>query len=254
MGGHGGCVNALVNFELNGEAYLASGSNDKSIILWNLDTKKPTRLSQHGSDVRALEVVTMPDDKTVLVSASSDSTIKIWNLDDNTVIETLEEHTSYVYAITSFTFGKTPVLASAGNDNKIILWDLNKNESFASFVAHEKYIWCLINYEIDGDIYLASGSADSNIKIWKMGSKENPVQTFEGHTGCVNTIKFFTQNGVPCLVSGDSKGTMKFWNLKENKLMTSLELYDTAITSLTTFYSDKSYLAVGQYNSIEFWC
>jgi len=251
--GHGGCVNALVKFEMDGKTYLATGSNDKSIILWDLDTKKTSKLKKHASDVRDLAMLNMPNGDLLMASASSDSTIKIWNLKTKKVIETLRGHSSYVYSITFFLYGKTPVLASAGNDNKIILWDLNKNESFASFVAHPKYIWTLINFEIDGDRYIASGSADSTIKLWKLGSKENPIQTFEGHTGCVNALKFFTQNGVPCLVSGDSKGVMKFWNLRENKMMTSLELYPSAITCLTTFFSGKSHLAIGHYNDIEFW-
>ena len=251
--GHTGCVNALVNYKVGDTTYLATGSNDTHVILWDLDNKSTKKLKKHTSDVRALAVLEMPNGDLLLASGSADSLIAIWDLKTMELKTTLTGHTSYVYALTFFKYGNTPILASGGNDNKIILWDLNKMEKFADFVAHPKYIWSLINFEMDGSRYLASGSNDMTIKLWKLGSKENPVQTFEGHTGCVNALRFFTQNGIPCLVSGDSKGVIQFRNLKENKLLTSLELYSSSITSLTSFYSGKSYLAIGHYNEIEFW-
>eukprot|EP00586_Coscinodiscus_wailesii_P019302 CAMPEP_0172495186 /NCGR_PEP_ID=MMETSP1066-20121228/64200_1 /TAXON_ID=671091 /ORGANISM="Coscinodiscus wailesii, Strain CCMP2513" /LENGTH=560 /DNA_ID=CAMNT_0013266685 /DNA_START=52 /DNA_END=1737 /DNA_ORIENTATION=+ len=251
--GHSGCVNALVHFKIGGNTFLASGSNDASVILWNLDTKSTKKLKKHTSDVRALAVLDMPNGDLFLASGSADSTIAIWDLKTTTLKATLTGHTSYVYAFTFFTYGSTPVLASGGNDNKIILWDLNTMKKFADFVAHPKYIWTLINFEMDGKQYIASGSADMTIKLWELGSKDNPVQTFTGHTGCVNAIRFFTQNGIPCMVSGDAKGVIQFRNLKERELMTSLAMYPSAINSLTTFFSGRSYLAIGHYNEVELW-
>jgi WD40 repeat protein len=251
--GHSGCVNAIAHYKIGDTTYLATASNDKNIIIWDLDNKSTKKLKQHTSDVRALAIINMPNGDVLMASGSSDSTIIIWDLKTMTAKKTLTGHTSYVYALTSFKYGNTPILASGGNDNKIFLWDLNKMTKFSDFVAHPLYIWTLIHFEMNGKHYLASGSADKTIKLWELGSQQNPVQTFTGHTGCVNALQFFTQNGVSCLVSGDSKGVIQFRNLKENKLMTSLELYSSAVTSIATFTSGKSYLAIGHFSEIEFW-
>ena len=57
---------------------LASASADKTIKLWNVDTKKEiTTLKGHSSYVYS--VTFSPDGKT-LASASADNTIKLWNL------------------------------------------------------------------------------------------------------------------------------------------------------------------------------
>eukprot|EP00586_Coscinodiscus_wailesii_P011020 CAMPEP_0172490250 /NCGR_PEP_ID=MMETSP1066-20121228/20591_1 /TAXON_ID=671091 /ORGANISM="Coscinodiscus wailesii, Strain CCMP2513" /LENGTH=582 /DNA_ID=CAMNT_0013258615 /DNA_START=117 /DNA_END=1865 /DNA_ORIENTATION=+ len=251
--GHTGCVNALVHYKIGGTSFLATGANDQCIILWDLDNRRTKRLTGHTSDVRALAVVNMPNGEGYLASGSADNSIIIWDLRTMTPKTTLNAHISYVYALTAFTCGRTPILASGGNDNKIILWDMNKMEIFTSFTAHPRYVWSLINFQIDGKYYIASGSADKTIKLWQLGSKHNPVQTFEGHTGVVNALRFFMQDGVPLLVSGDSNGLLQFRDLNENRLLTSVEYHPSAITGLTTFVNEKSYLAIGHYSEIELW-
>ncbi|HEX7679616.1 MAG TPA: hypothetical protein VF713_15900, partial [Thermoanaerobaculia bacterium] len=58
---------------------LASASLDKTVILWDVDSRKPlATLEGHGEDVNG--VAFSPDGKW-LASASSDKTIILWDLD-----------------------------------------------------------------------------------------------------------------------------------------------------------------------------
>ncbi|MBN3923943.1 MAG: WD40 repeat domain-containing protein, partial [Nostoc sp. NMS4] len=84
--GHDGIVRS-VSFSADGKT-LASGSDDKTIKLWNLETGKEIRtLKGHNSDVNSVSF--SPDGKT-LASGSDDSTIKLWNLETGKEIRTLK--------------------------------------------------------------------------------------------------------------------------------------------------------------------
>uniref|UniRef100_UPI0039C6FC57 AAA-like domain-containing protein n=1 Tax=Nostoc sp. PCC 9305 TaxID=296636 RepID=UPI0039C6FC57 len=86
--GHSNSINSAV-FSPDGKT-LASASADKTIKLWNLDTRKEiTTLRGHSNWVT--RVVFSPDGKT-LASASCDKTIKLWNLDTRKEITTLRGH------------------------------------------------------------------------------------------------------------------------------------------------------------------
>ncbi|MDJ0606009.1 WD40 repeat domain-containing protein, partial [Microcystis sp. M53602_WE12] len=74
--GHDGSVNS-VNFSPDGKT-LVSGSDDGTIILWDVETGKEIRtLKGHDGSVNSVNF--SPDGKT-LVSGSDDNTIKLWNL------------------------------------------------------------------------------------------------------------------------------------------------------------------------------
>jgi WD40 repeat protein len=66
---------------------LATGSEDKTIKLWNLDTGKEIRTLQ-GHDSYVNSVSFSPDRKT-LATGSADKTIKLWNLDTEWDLDSL---------------------------------------------------------------------------------------------------------------------------------------------------------------------
>ncbi|MEH1859123.1 MAG: serine/threonine-protein kinase [Nostoc sp.] len=99
---------------------LASGSNDKTIKLWNLATEKKIRtLTGHSDSVRS--VAFSPDGKT-LASSSGDKTIKLWSLETEEQIRTLTGHSDSVNSVAISPDGKT--LVSGSLDKTIKIWRL----------------------------------------------------------------------------------------------------------------------------------
>jgi len=82
-----------VSFSPNSQKLVSSGS-DKSLILWDLQTKPPTRkpLSGHKGKIRSTTF--NPKDAT-LASGSDDGTIKLWNADSGKYLDTLEVEKPY---------------------------------------------------------------------------------------------------------------------------------------------------------------
>lgn len=103
---------------------LASGSDDNTIKLWNLETGKEIHtLNGHSNSV--LSVSFSPDGKT-LASGSSDNTIKLWNLETGQEIRTFNGHSDLVMSVSFSPDDKT--LASGSNDDTIKLWNLSELE------------------------------------------------------------------------------------------------------------------------------
>jgi WD40 repeat protein len=105
---------------------LASGSLDRTIILWDVATRQPIGQPLTASTDIEGEVVSVafsPDGKT-LASGSYDKTIILWDVAIRQPIgQPLTGHTEFVLSVAFSPDGKT--LASSSNDGIIILWDLD---------------------------------------------------------------------------------------------------------------------------------
>jgi WD40 repeat protein len=116
--GHGGPVNCVA-FSPDGST-LASGSDDKTLILWDVANQQlKVKLQEHTDRVTSLAF--SPDGET-LATGSDDRSIIIWDLSRNRPHTRLRNDASKVTAVAFAPDGKT--LASGGADSVIKLWDM----------------------------------------------------------------------------------------------------------------------------------
>ncbi|MCA2689583.1 MULTISPECIES: WD40 repeat domain-containing protein, partial [unclassified Microcystis] len=119
--GHDSVVTS-VNFSPDGKT-LVSGSGDKTIKLWNVETGQEIRtLKGHDSVVSSVNF--SPDGKTLV--SSGDNTIKLWNVKTGQEIRTLKGHDSVVSSVNFSPDGKT--LVSGSWDNTIKLWNVETGQ------------------------------------------------------------------------------------------------------------------------------
>ena len=162
-------------FNPSGE-YLASGSMDHTIRIWNVDEtseKFGTHMTLNGHIGWVRCVCYSPDGK-YLASGSHDETIRIWNVDESSeefgTFTTLDDHTGPVRSISYSPNGK--YLASGSFANTIRIWNSNHSQSFKHNLyecvkvlrGHTNRVWS-VNFHPNGK-YLASTSEDKTIRIW----------------------------------------------------------------------------------------
>jgi WD40 repeat protein len=103
---------------------VASGSDDKTIRIWDAKTGECERVLEGHSDwVRS--VVFSHDSKKV-ASGSNDETIRIWDAEIGECERVLEGHSHYVNSVV-FSYDSKKV-ASGSNDKTIRIWDVETGE------------------------------------------------------------------------------------------------------------------------------
>ncbi|MDY7013291.1 MAG: serine/threonine-protein kinase [Cyanobacteriota bacterium] len=212
---------------------LASGSADRTIALWALETEKQLEtLSDHRSVVAAIAYT--PDGER-LVSGSWDYTLRFWQGDVE--IQEFKAHSGWIQALVIGPDGK--ILASGSADKSIKIWDLASSQEIVTLNGHTGAIcslaigtrnsWNLSQETAGLNGNLASGSADNTIKIWDLAAGKEQ-HSLEGHEDAVNAL-VYTPSG-RFLMSGSRDRAIKIWDLQRGSLRQTLKGHTDAISSL----------------------
>ncbi|MGH9775001.1 MAG: toll/interleukin-1 receptor domain-containing protein [Candidatus Acidiferrales bacterium] len=233
LSGHSGGV-AAVAFSYDGR-WLASGSADETIKLWNVATRKEERTLK-GHTEAVLCVAFSPDGKW-LASGSRDKSVKLWDLSGGRVVRTLSGHSAQVNAVAFSPDGKW--VASASDDKKIRLWDTNTGRSVRLLEGHSDGVNS-IAFSTDGQL-LASSSDDKTVKIWDPNTGKE-LKTLTGHDGNVNVVAF-NPDGTR-IASGSDDKTARIWEVSSGQAVETLSDNFGGISSLS-FSPSGHWIATG---------
>jgi WD40 repeat protein len=126
-GAHSGEVNTIV-FSPDGK-YLAAGSDDRAVRLWNTSNGSCTAVFRGHSDW--VTSVCFSPNGNILASGSGDGSVRLWNVEERNgkscVLARLGQHQSCVSSVTFSPYGRT--LASGGLDETVRLWNPHDEEN-----------------------------------------------------------------------------------------------------------------------------
>ncbi len=181
--------------------YLASGSTDKTVKLWEVAGRTLARtLTGHTKSIYGLAF--SPDGRQV-VSASYDQTLKLWQTSSGTQQATLEGHTDRVWAVAWSPNGK--YIASGSWDQKVIIWEggtgrhirtldnAGTHPSSLSFSPDSRYLVTSI------------GSTGPRICYVYDTSTWQRVTSYRGHDNIVLAVAFSPDGRTVATGGGDNK-------------------------------------------------
>lgn len=219
--GHSSDVNSVA-FAPDGVT-LATGSDDKTIKLWNLPTGKEIyTLKGH---TQWIWTVAFSPDGVTLASGSADKTIKLWNLATGKEIRTLKQHSQGVTSVAFSPDGR--FLASGSLDKTVKLWNLATGEEIRTLSGHSQAV-ASVAFSPDGKT-LATGSWDKTIKLWNLATGKE-IRTLEGHTNIVLSVAFSPDS--VNLASGSKDKTIKLWNLVTGEAIRTLKGHGDKVNSV----------------------
>jgi WD40 repeat protein len=221
-----------------------NGSEQQTLRLWDLTTKKAKSLPGHDETVMALAI--SPNGKT-LATASHDQTVRLWDMPSGRCLHQLQGHINAVRALAFSPDGQR--FASAGSDLSIKTWNVSDGAIGASWLGHSDLIRSLA-FSPDSNM-LVSAALDRTIKIWDArdgtlvraitdeskvqsvvcspdgsllasGNENNKVELWQlgagtlwksllGHTGRVRAVAFSPEGKT--LATGGEDKTVRLWNV-----------------------------------------
>ncbi|KAF3912599.1 Beta-TrCP [Arthrobotrys entomopaga] len=208
--GHSDIVSSVVLS--TDSALIASGSEDKTIKIWDANTGACLR-TLNGHDDSVSSVAFLYDGR--IASGSLDQSIKIWDINSGTCLKTLYGHDG---AVNSIAFSKdVAILASGSVDGALKIWDISGDDNPKTLLSHSGPV-NTVAFSNDGTL-LASGSDDETIKIWDTGT-DGCLKTLRNHEKKVNSVAF--SNDLTQLVSGSDDGAIVIWDISTGSSLKKL--------------------------------
>ena len=254
--GHTARVNAVA-FSPDSKM-LISGSHDKTVRLWNVETGELLHTLEDHTDY-VLAVAFSPDGNK-FASSDGDFTIRLWDTHTNQVLHTLipndgyfyRDETNWVYDIAFSIDGKT--LASADRNGRVRLWDVDTGELllYMKNVDTQGRGAKAVAYSSDG-VTLASGNGSGYVMLW--GARTGKFwQTVGRHRDGwdygVNSVVFSPDGNI--LASGGNDRRLKLWDTFTGEQLRTLEGHKNGILGVT-FSPDGNTIVSVSWTEIKLW-
>ncbi|WP_017315435.1 WD40 domain-containing protein [Mastigocladopsis repens] len=205
-----GHKNRVISFSFSPDLHmLASGSEDKTVKLWNLEKRRNFKIL---NDRQQITNVSLSPNNQIVATVTKvneyqdDKKVQIWQR-DGTLVTTLPGHNSAVTLSPN-----SQMLVSASQESKVQLW--RQDGTFLKTLQGEVIRG---SFSSDGQT-IALVKNDNSIELWTRNGKQ--ISTLKGHKDKISQIIFSLSGETVATVSQD--GIIKLWR-RNGSLITSLK-------------------------------
>ncbi|KAF9532902.1 WD40-repeat-containing domain protein [Crepidotus variabilis] len=188
----------LYTYPETGKQVLFTGSRDKTIREWNLETGMVERIF---SGVHTGSVLSLCADGGYLASAGSDRQVGVWRLDTAELVKTICDHEDSVLCVR---FNST-ILVSCSKDRTVRTYFFPSLKSQFVMCAHR----AAVNAVSISESHIVSASGDRSVKLWDANTGRL-LRTFDAHhTRGIAAIDF----SPPVILSGSSDTHVRIFDM-----------------------------------------
>jgi F-box and WD-40 domain protein 1/11 len=249
--------------------YLVSGSRDRTIRVWNLDTQRLIHkpLTGHSASVLCLQFDERPE-QDIIISGGSDCRIIMWQFSTGRIIKEIEK--AHFESVLNLKFDDR-YLVTCSKDKTIKVWNrkeimptdntypsstLKSGAKFPSYIINMQdyvesqhlYLKPLLPYSLimtleghgaavnaiqilEGNIVSASG--DRSVKVWNVRTGAC-VRTFSGHSKGIACVQFDGRR----IVSGSSDETVRIFDQATGAEVACLKGHTNLVRTVQAQFGD----------------
>eukprot|EP01060_Flectonema_neradi_P011159 TRINITY_DN18233_c0_g1_i1.p1 TRINITY_DN18233_c0_g1~~TRINITY_DN18233_c0_g1_i1.p1 ORF type:complete len:856 (+),score=123.70 TRINITY_DN18233_c0_g1_i1:45-2570(+) len=258
--------------------YLASGSKDRTIRIWDASTHECIAiLKGHTGDVTGLSFGSPVEGSSappLLGSVAADLTLMVWNVRDlfsgsrlkrlreeqhllPTEPVTIQSSPNMTMAraheqdICSIAFNPTAdLIATSSKDKTGRVWSLfGKSVKLTCVLkGHRRRVHSIVFSPHEK--ILATCSGDNTIKLWGAHSGEC-LKTFQGHSNPVLVVQFINKGTQ--LISGSSDGVIIIWGIKHQSNLATITAHKDRIWSIDLNPTETGFATCGSDGVVNIW-
>lgn len=192
--------------------WMATGSNDRTVMLWAKDGRLAHRLAHQNTVHR----VAFTADSQRVVTGSLDGTVQVWDL-AGALVQRLQAHDQPVWGVGTSPDGQW--MASAGGDRTVKIW--RTDGTLAQTLPATSIPWNVV-FSADGQEVIAA-VVDGTVQRWRISGE--PLPPLVGHDAEVWDVDVCP--GRDHIVSASSDQTVKVW-ARNGELLQTLTPPDSA--------------------------
>ncbi len=189
--------------------YVASGSRDKTVQIWNASTgEKIFTYKNHTSYVYG--AAWSPDGKRI--ASTSFGNAHIWDASNGKSFLQYRQHTLWVYAIAWAPGGL--MVATCGADGEVHLWDTHMGGMIGKYQGYTKAVRSIAWSNDISATRLLIGCEDSRLYCWAVASGGEPI-IYRGHKKEITGVAWSPDD--TRIVSSSRDRTVRIWNASTGK-------------------------------------
>lgn len=243
-------------FDGNGEGYtdivtsaaisadgskLVSGSADRSVIIWDMDSGDIIRkLLGHSMPVQSVAINPLGD---IAASGAEGGTIILWDVASGRPLRQLSGHSNTVGTLAFSPDGA--LLVSGGADNKLILWDVTSGDMVRELEGHTGPVVEAV-FSPDGS-RLVSGSTDTHILVWEVADGA-PIRRIEAESRVDSVV--FRPDG-RAILAASADGLLRLWDMETGQELRRITA--GAVNGLAFLPDGRSAFAAENDGSVRLW-
>ena len=201
--------------------YVAAGSFDKALRLWDVRTGRLVRVFAGASSGLAGAVTSAavsPDGKLAL-SGGRNEEIKLWNTSTGAMLMTLQEQAVFAAPVTYVAFTPDNRFAVSATNNVLKLWDVSTGGEIQQF-EHTGVNRISAALSADGRYALTGGR---DLKLWDMktGRELRTLGKVSGFTTYFSSAAFSPDGKYA--VAGDTDLIIRLWDAETGRLLRTMK-------------------------------
>lgn len=191
---------------------LASGSQDKSIILWDSAFNFKGTLDGHAAKINALLI---DPSKRFLISGSEDRNIILWNIEQGKLLKKIDN------GVPVYAFAQSSDIRSlyiAGAEPAIKQYTIGTWQVARTFAGHTDVVNAIAISP--NSQYMISGSNDKTARIWDLKTGKE-LRKLAVDCWKVQAVAFTRDSRYAA--TGCNDGTIKVWEVETGKLVANIQ-------------------------------